>query len=194
LGRVCRLQGPTEYARQCFAEYGLAIDASGWFGALYRPSHLIGLELGISVASVALRGEPTGCASGFRGDAVAVAKRDLALGEILDGEGGYTVWGRLLPARESLSQGALPIGLAHGVALRRRCPPEAWFAGAMSSQMRALKHCASGAKWKRSSRPISRAIDRRSRLARAKHLPNPASNSAYSAEVQLPPQLKLLTV
>jgi predicted homoserine dehydrogenase-like protein len=115
-------KAPTEYARQCFAEYGLAIDASGWFGALYRPSHLIGLELGISVASVALRGEPTGCASGFRGDAVAVAKRDLALGEILDGEGGYTVWGRLLPARESLSQGALPIGLAHGVALRRALP------------------------------------------------------------------------
>jgi predicted homoserine dehydrogenase-like protein len=115
-------KAPTEYARQCFAEYGLAIDASGWFGALYRPSHLIGLELGISVASVALRGEPTGCASGFRGDAVAVAKRDLALGEILDGEGGYTVWGRLMPARESLSQGALPIGLAHGVALRRALP------------------------------------------------------------------------
>jgi predicted homoserine dehydrogenase-like protein len=112
-------RAPTEYARRCFAEYGLVTDASGWYGALYRPSHLIGLELGISVASVALRGEPTGCAFEFRGDAVAVAKRDLAAGEILDGEGGYCVWGKLLPARDSLSQGALPIGLAHGVTLRR---------------------------------------------------------------------------
>jgi predicted homoserine dehydrogenase-like protein len=112
-------KAPTEYARRCFAEYGMSTDPSGWYAALYRPCHLIGLELGISVASVALRGEPTGCASEFRGDAVAVAKRDLAAGETLDGEGGYTVWGRLMQAAESLSIGALPIGLAHGVKLRR---------------------------------------------------------------------------
>ncbi|MCI0430889.1 MAG: SAF domain-containing protein [Rhodospirillales bacterium] len=111
-------KAPSEYARRCFSEYGLATDPSGWYGALYRPYHLIGLELGVSVASVALRGEATGCPSGFRGDAVAVAKRDLAPGEILDGEGGYTVWGKLMPARESLTLGALPIGLAHGVTLR----------------------------------------------------------------------------
>ena len=112
-------KAPTEYARRCFAEYGMPTDPSGWYAALYRPCHLIGLELGISVASVALRGEPTGCASEFRGDAVAVAKRDLGAGETLDGEGGYTVWGRLMPAADSLSVGALPIGLAHGVKLRR---------------------------------------------------------------------------
>jgi predicted homoserine dehydrogenase-like protein len=112
-------KAPTEYARRCFSEYGLVTDTSGWYGALYRPCHLIGLELGISVASVALRGEPTGCPSGFRGDAVAVAKRDLTAGEILDGEGGYTVWGKLMPARDSLLAGALPIGLAHGVTLTR---------------------------------------------------------------------------
>lgn len=113
-------RAPTDYARRCFAEYGLVTDSSGWYTALYRPSHLIGLELGVSVASVALRGEPTGCPTGFRGDAVAVAKRDLEAGEVLDGEGGFTVWGRLMPARASLSIGALPIGLAHGVPLCRR--------------------------------------------------------------------------
>jgi predicted homoserine dehydrogenase-like protein len=93
-------------------------DRTGWYAALYRPYHLIGLELGISVASVALRGEPTGCPTAFRGDAVAVAKRDLKPGEMLDGEGGFTVWGRLMPARTSLQRGALPIGLAHGMQLR----------------------------------------------------------------------------
>ena len=112
-------KAPTDYARRCFSEYGLPTDPSGWYAALYRPCHLIGLELGISVASVALRGEPTGCASQFNGDAVAVAKRDLAAGEMLDGEGGYTVWGRLMPAADSLAVGALPIGLAHGVKLRQ---------------------------------------------------------------------------
>ena len=86
------------------------------------PYHLIGLELGISVLSAALRGEPTGQSRAFRGDAVAVAKRDLNAGETLDGEGGYTVWGKLMPAARSLREGALPIGLAHRVTLVRAVP------------------------------------------------------------------------
>src|SRR5437899_479788 len=84
---------------------------------MYKRWHLIGLEVGISVASVGLRGEPTGCATGFRADAVASAKRDLKAGEILDGEGGYTVVGRLMSAKESLAIGALPLGLAHKIKL-----------------------------------------------------------------------------
>ncbi len=115
-------EAPSDYVARCFAEYGLITDPTGRYSALYKPYHLIGLELGISVASVGLRGEPTGQAAGFRGDAVAVAKRDLREGEVLDGEGGYTVWGRLMPAAASLAQGALPIGLAHHVPLRRAVP------------------------------------------------------------------------
>jgi predicted homoserine dehydrogenase-like protein len=112
-------EAPSDYVRRCFAEYGLKTDASGRYAAMYKPYHLIGLELGISVASVGLRHEPTGAPQAFHGDAVAVAKRDLAAGETLDGEGGFTVWGRLMPAAESLRLGALPIGLAHRVKLRR---------------------------------------------------------------------------
>ncbi|MHB8771335.1 MAG: NAD(P)H-dependent oxidoreductase [Syntrophales bacterium] len=105
------------YSARCFREYGVITDESGRYSALYRPAHLIGLELGISVASVTLRGEPTGAARGFFGDVVATAKRDLAAGETLDGEGGFTVYGTLLPARASVGAGSLPIGLAHGVKL-----------------------------------------------------------------------------
>ena len=112
----------SDYVRRCFSEYGLTTDESGNYAAMYKPWHLIGLELGISVASVGLRGEPTGCATDFRGDAVAVAKRNLKEGETLDGEGGYTVWGRLMPARDSLALGGLPIGLAHGIRLTRHIP------------------------------------------------------------------------
>ena len=109
---------PDDYVRRCFAEYGLSTDSSGWFAAQWKPYHLIGFELGVSVASVALRGEPTGVPREFNADVVAVAKRDLAAGEILDGEGGYTVWGRLMSAADSVAAGALPLGLAHGVRLK----------------------------------------------------------------------------
>jgi predicted homoserine dehydrogenase-like protein len=113
------LKAPNEYARNCFREYGLKTDPNGWYAAMYKPYHLIGLELGMSVLSAALRGEPTGQAQGWRGDVVAIAKRDLRAGESLDGEGGYTVWGKLVPAAGSLAEGALPIGLAHKVPLVR---------------------------------------------------------------------------
>jgi len=111
-------EAPSDYVARCFGEYGLVTDASGRYSAMYKPFHLIGLELAVSVASVALRGEATGAPTGWRADAVAVAKRDLRAGEMLDGEGGHMAWGRLMPAATSLEQGALPIGLAHGASLR----------------------------------------------------------------------------
>ena len=113
------LKAPNDYAAACFTQYGLKTDATGRYAAMYKPFHLIGLELSISVLSAALRGEPTGCSRAWRGDAVAAAKRDLRAGETLDGEGGYTVWGKLVPAARSRTLDALPIGLAHGVRLRR---------------------------------------------------------------------------
>ena len=94
-------------------EYGVHTLRNG-----QQPYHLIGLELNISILSAALRNEPTGQPHGFRGDVASVAKRDLRAGEMLDGEGGYTVWGKLMPASASLATGALPIGLAHRVKLK----------------------------------------------------------------------------
>ena len=108
-----------DYVRRCFREYGFSTDPSGRYAAMYKPYHAIGLELGISVASVGLRREPTGQPQAFNGDVVATAKRALAAGETLDGEGGYTVYGRLMPAADSVACGALPLGLAHGVQLKR---------------------------------------------------------------------------
>jgi predicted homoserine dehydrogenase-like protein len=112
------LEAPNDYAADCFKQYGLKTDASGRYAAMYKPYHLIGLELNISILSAALRNEPTGQPHDFRGDVAAVAKRNLRAGEMLDGEGGYTVWGKLMPAQKSLAVGALPIGLAHRVKLK----------------------------------------------------------------------------
>lgn len=117
-GVFVTFKAATDYVARCFSEYGLVTDESGYYAAMYRPFHLIGLELGVSVAAAALRGHSTGAPTGFRADVVAVAKRGLAAGERLDGEGGYTVYGRLMPARDSVAQAALPIGFAHGVELR----------------------------------------------------------------------------
>lgn len=111
-----------DYVRYCAEEYRLVPDDTFSYMAMYRPTHLIGLELGISVASVALRGEPTGAPVGFTSDVVATAKRDLQAGEILDGEGGYCVWGKQVPAEVSLREGYLPLGLAQGVKLRNPVP------------------------------------------------------------------------
>jgi len=112
-------EGESEYIQRCFSEYGVKTDPSGRYACMYKRWHLIGLEVGISVASVGLRGEPTGCATAWRADAVALAKKNLLPGEILDGEGGYTVVGRLMPAADSLAQHCLPLGLAHGWKLLR---------------------------------------------------------------------------
>ena len=109
----------SDYVAGCFRDYGLATDPTGQYAALWRPYHLIGLELGISVADMVLRGEPTGAPWRWAGDVAATAKRDLQVGELLDGEGGHTVYGRLVPAGQSAEAGLLPIGLAHGVRLTR---------------------------------------------------------------------------
>ena len=113
------LKAQNDYAAACFKQYGLPTDSTGRYAAMYKPFHLIGLELSISVLNVALRGEPTGSCKAWRGDAVAVAKRPLKAGETLDGEGGYTVYAKLIPAERSLKLGGLPIGLAHHVKLNR---------------------------------------------------------------------------
>jgi predicted homoserine dehydrogenase-like protein len=112
-------EAPNDYSQRCFQEYGVATDSTGRVAALYRPFHLIGLELNVSILSAALRREPTGTPTGFRGDVVSTAKRDLRAGEVLDGEGGACVWGKLMIAADSLRRGGLPIGLANRVPLVR---------------------------------------------------------------------------
>jgi predicted homoserine dehydrogenase-like protein len=118
-GVFVTFKAPNEYARACFKQYGLLVDPTGWYGSMWRPFHMIGLETSVSVMSAVLRGEATGSSKEFRGDAVATAKRDLKPGEMLDGEGGYAVWANAIPASKSLAIGGLPIGLAHNVRLKR---------------------------------------------------------------------------
>ncbi len=116
------LKAPNKYAAACFSQYGLQVDSTGLYAAMYKPFHMIGLELSISVLNAVLRGEATGAPLEWRADVAAVAKRNLKAGESLDGEGGYTVYGKLVPASRSLAEDLLPIGLAHDVKVRRAIP------------------------------------------------------------------------
>jgi predicted homoserine dehydrogenase-like protein len=121
-GMFVTFKAPDEYTRACFKQYGLLTDKSGWYASMWRPFHLIGLETSVSVLAATLRGEPTGHSLYYRADAVATAKRDLKAGEMLDGEGGYCVWAKAIPASISMKHDALPIGLAHHVKLKRDVP------------------------------------------------------------------------
>ena len=122
MGVWVTVEAETDYIKNCFEEYNAHTDPSGRYFTLYKRWHLIGLEVGMSVASVALRGEPTGVAIGWNADVVAAAKRDLKPGDALDGEGGYTVWGKLLPSSKSVQLGGVPLGLAHDVKVIRPVP------------------------------------------------------------------------
>ena len=119
MGVWVTVEGETDYIRHCFEEYNAHTDPTGRYFTLYKRWHQIGLEVGQSVASVALRLEATGVAPGWHADVVATAKRDLKPGDVLDGEGGYTVWGKLQPVSTSVATGGLPLGLAHDVQVLR---------------------------------------------------------------------------
>lgn len=112
-------KAPTAYVKRCFAEYGLLTDATGQYSAVSRPYHLIGLELAISIASADLRNEATGPSKDLIAGVAAAAKRDPNAGEVLDGKGGFTVYGRLVPAEDSLQNAYLPMGLAGSARLKR---------------------------------------------------------------------------
>jgi len=118
-GMFVTFRANDDYTKGCFEQYGLLTDKSGWYGSMWRPFHLIGLETSVSVLSAVLRGEPTGSSKEFRGDAVATAKSDLKAGSYLDGEGGYATWAKAIPATQSVAIDALPMGLAHRVKLKR---------------------------------------------------------------------------
>jgi predicted homoserine dehydrogenase-like protein len=107
------------FVASAFAAYGLATSADGRVAALWRPAHLVGLELGVSVARAALAGEPTGSPVAAIAGVACCAKRDLRAGETIDGEGGEHVYGVLRSMSPALGTRMLPMGLARGARVVR---------------------------------------------------------------------------
>lgn len=113
------------YVQECFRQYGIPTDASGRYAAAWRPNHWIGLELGLSIARAALAGEPTGTPASVVGEVVARSKSDWPVGHRLDGEGGFSAYGWLVPADISREQGLVPLGLLEGASLKRELARDA---------------------------------------------------------------------
>ena len=109
------LTSDSAYLKSCLKDYGVAMDPSGTYAAMYLPYHLVGMEAPVSIARAYLRGEPTGAPMGRVGEVAAVAKRPLNTGDVLDGEGGHTVYGQLITSSHARSRNVLPIGLCHNV-------------------------------------------------------------------------------
>ena len=116
------VKATSEYQKNCFEEYMVSTDDSGLYYCNFKRFHLIGLELGLSVGSVGIRKEATGASKEFRSDVVAVSKKAMKAGEMLDGEGGYCVAGQLRPSRISVPMRALPLGLTGDIKLIRDIP------------------------------------------------------------------------
>jgi predicted homoserine dehydrogenase-like protein len=106
------------------AFYGLPgggdVRRAGRYAALYRPYHLCGIETPLSIAEAALLHRPTAAPRSVPvADVVAVAKRDLHAGDLLDGSGGKNVRAVIERAPVARAERLLPEGLAYGVRLRR---------------------------------------------------------------------------
>ncbi len=113
----------SEYAREIMIDFGgrhrMVNDSTNRYSLNIRPIHMLGLELGWSVASVALCSMPTGAPVNFVADFATVAKRNLAPGDILDGEGGDLAYGKMVRASDSIKGKYLPMGLSSGAKLTK---------------------------------------------------------------------------
>jgi predicted homoserine dehydrogenase-like protein len=92
----------------------------GPYFSLFRPYHLTSLEVPLSAARAVLHGRPDMVPLEHPvAEAVTVAKRDLAAGEILGkiGETQYRAWA--MTAAEARQARAIPIGLAEGAKIIR---------------------------------------------------------------------------
>ena len=115
----------SEYSRQCWPEYGVHTDPSGTYGALWRPYHFIGLEVGQSIATITFDGEPTGAPIyGPLAEVVCATRTPLKAGDLIDGEGGYAAYGTVVSGERARRDRLVPMGLATGLKLNRDVPAD----------------------------------------------------------------------
>ena len=103
------IKAKNEYVKNCFKDYGMVTDSSGNYSAIWRPYHYIGLELAQSIYSIALDNRATGFTKNYNADVASYAKKDLKVGDKLDGEGGFCVRGKLITSQKSKDEKILPL-------------------------------------------------------------------------------------
>jgi len=113
------IKAENQYVKNCFKDYGMVTDESGNYSAIWRPYHYIGLELAQSIYSIALDNKATGFTKHYNADVASYAKKDLKIGEKLDGEGGFCARGRLITSEKSKTEKILPLGLTDNAIVKR---------------------------------------------------------------------------
>jgi len=113
------IKAKNEYVKNCFKDYGMVTDFSGNYSAIWRPYHYIGLELAQSIYSIALDNRATGFTKNYNADVASYAKKDLKVGEKLDGEGGFCARGKLITSQKSKDEKILPLGLTDNAILKK---------------------------------------------------------------------------
>ncbi len=113
------IKAQNEYVKNCFKDYGMVTDNSGNYSAIWRPYHYIGLELAQSIYSISLDLKPTGFTKNYNSDVAAIAKKDLKIGEKLDGEGGFCARGKLISSQKSKEDRILPLGLTDSAIIKK---------------------------------------------------------------------------
>jgi len=113
------IKAQNQYVKNCFKDYGMVTDDSGNYSAIWRPYHYIGLELAQSIYSIALDNKATGFTKNYNADVASYAKKDLKIGEKLDGEGGFCARGRLITSEKSKIEKILPLGLTDNAIVKR---------------------------------------------------------------------------
>ena len=113
------IKAQNQYVKNCFKDYGMVTDETGNYSAIWRPYHYIGLELAQSIYSIALDNKATGFTKNYNADVASYAKKDLKIGEKLDGEGGFCARGRLITSEKSKIEKILPLGLTDNAIVKR---------------------------------------------------------------------------
>ena len=113
------IKAQNDYVKNCFKDYGMVTDSSGSYSAIWRPYHYIGLELAQSIYSISLDNKATGHTKNYNAEVASIAKKDLKVGEKLDGEGGYCARGRLISSSNSKKNRNLPLGLTDNAIMKK---------------------------------------------------------------------------
>ncbi len=113
------IKAKNDYVKNCFKDYGMATDSSGNYSAIWRPYHYIGLELAQSIYSIALDKRATGYTKNYNAEVASFAKKDLKIGEKLDGEGGFCARGKLITSQISKQEMILPLGLTDNAIVKK---------------------------------------------------------------------------
>ena len=113
------IKGQNQYVKNCFKDYGMVTDETGSFSAIWRPYHYIGLELAQSIYSIALDKKATGFTKKYNAEVASIAKKDLKIGDKLDGEGGFCARGKLITSVKSKKEKLLPLGLTDNAIVKK---------------------------------------------------------------------------